>query len=208
MGLNPGIPAASILSPTSTTDRESASFIVNGAFRHVVRVSYYCPNLGPSQTSPYMSIVNGFNSGGGANEFNFDGTVSYNGELFIKHDGCLIVGALMYEDYLTRHEQQSGTKWAVQDPRMNAGFEAVTNQSNRTITVRFRIPASMTVTSSHMSIYNARGTMVAELIHRTVGPGIYEAVWNTHGIPSGIYVARVKVNGAACSKKIVFSSKR
>ena len=51
-----------------------------------------------------MTLVNGFNNNGGANEFNYVGTVSYNGEDFIKHDGCLTIGALMYEDYLASLE--------------------------------------------------------------------------------------------------------
>jgi len=51
-----------------------------------------------------MTLVNGFNTNGAANEFSYSGTISYNGEDFIEHDGGFTIGALMYEDYLASLE--------------------------------------------------------------------------------------------------------
>ena len=101
MGLNPGIPHASVVSPNSLDDRESASFIINAPFRHVTGVTYRDFTM---LNTTYLTLVNGFNNNGSANEFNYVGTISYNGEDFIKHDGCLTIGALMYEDYLASLE--------------------------------------------------------------------------------------------------------
>jgi hypothetical protein len=97
LGINPGIPRASVVNPVSDADGESAAFIINAPFRHVTGVTYRDFTMA---NDTYMTLVNGFNNNGGANEFLYTGTVSYNGEDFIKHDGCLIIGALMYEDYL------------------------------------------------------------------------------------------------------------
>jgi hypothetical protein len=137
MGLNPGVPAASIINPPATDDRESAAFIVNGKFRHVVRVAYYCPNLSPGQTAPYLTIVNGFNSNGGADEFNYEGTVSYNGELFIKHDGCEIIGALAYEDYLTKQESASIVRKVENPGVLNDRISLDIQSTPRTTIVRY-----------------------------------------------------------------------
>jgi hypothetical protein len=97
MGLNPGLPQAYVVNPTSAGERESASFIINAPFRHVTGVTYRDFKM---LNDTYMTTVNGFNSNGGANEFGYVGTVGYNGEDFIKHDGALINGGLIYEEYL------------------------------------------------------------------------------------------------------------
>lgn len=107
LGLNPGVPKASIANPPSATDRESAAFILNAPFRHVTGVTYRDFKM---RNDRYMTLVNGFNANGGANEFLYVGTVSYNGEDFIKHDGCLIQGALAYEDYLAGRKAGATTK--------------------------------------------------------------------------------------------------
>jgi hypothetical protein len=72
----------------------------NAPFRHV-RASYRDFTM---LNDTYMTLVNGFNTNGAANEFSYVGTISYNGEDFIKHDGSLTIGALMYEDYLASLE--------------------------------------------------------------------------------------------------------
>jgi Cellulase N-terminal ig-like domain len=97
MGLNPGAPQPYVVNPNSVTERESASFIINAPFRHVTGVTYRDFKM---LNDTYMTTVNGFNSNGGANDFNYVGTVGYNGEDFIKHDGSLINGGLVYEEYL------------------------------------------------------------------------------------------------------------
>jgi hypothetical protein len=97
MGLNPGLPREYVVNPTSTDERESASFIINAPFRHVTGVTYRDFKM---LNETYMTTVNGFSSNGGANDFGYVGTVGYYGEDFIKHDGALINGGLIYEEYL------------------------------------------------------------------------------------------------------------
>src|SRR5205814_8738469 len=96
MGLNPGIPKISVVNPTSDVDRESASFIINASFRHVTGVTYRDFTMA---NDTYMTLVNGFNSNGEANEVDYVGTIRYKGEDLNKHDGSLNSSALMYDDY-------------------------------------------------------------------------------------------------------------
>jgi hypothetical protein len=202
-GLNPGAPQNAVLNPPCTADWESAAFLINAPFRHVQE--WWPPDTLKMLNTTYMTTVNGFSQ-----DFVYNKAAAYNGELFIKQDGGLIFAGVRYEDYLAKREQQTGTKWANRGPNMRAGieFETITNPSNRTITIQFRIPASTNAGHSHLTIYNARGASVATLVGKPMGPGSFEAVWNASGMPSGLYVARMNGSKAGCSKKIMLLNKR
>jgi hypothetical protein len=202
-GLNPGAPQNAVLNPSSTADWESAAFLINAPFRHVQE--WWPPDTLKMLNTTYMTTVNGFSQ-----DFVYNKAAAYNGELFIKQDGGLIFAGVRYEDYLTKREQQTGTSRAALRPGLGEGIEfvAVVNPFGPGIVLRYRVPVSATARPLRLSIYNARGALVATLVDRTIEPGTFEAVWNAGGMPSGIYVARLNGSKAGCSKKIMLLNKR
>ena len=54
-----------------------------------------------------------------------------------------------------------------------------------------------------LSIYNLSGQLVSELAHELHTPGIYNYSWNADAYPSGVYFARLNVNNAFYTQKLV-----
>jgi len=46
-----------------------------------------------------------------------------------------------------------------------------------------------------LDVVDLRGRRVASVVNGLVSAGQHQAVWNARGMPSGIYVARLSVDG-------------
>ena len=205
MGLNPGIPQASVANPASTADKESAAFILNAPFRHVTGVTYRDFTM---KNTTYMTLVNGFNTNGGANEFDYVGTISYNGEDFIKHDAGLIQGALMYEDYLTGKNRQVAVPKGIparQDQGKNGmQFDVRWNHSNSQAMLHYALQAGTPKTDLRIAIYSPSGQCVSTLVNGSAISSMNTVVWNTVGKPSGVYFARLQFGKSIAVRELCF----
>ena len=54
-----------------------------------------------------------------------------------------------------------------------------------------------------LSIYNISGQMITTLAHELKTSGIYEYSWDANAYPSGVYFARLNVNNAFYTQKLV-----
>ena len=54
-----------------------------------------------------------------------------------------------------------------------------------------------------LSIYNISGQMITTLARELKAPGIYEYSWDANAYPSGVYFARLNVNNAFYTQKLV-----
>jgi Cellulase N-terminal ig-like domain len=206
MGLNPGIPQASVVSPASTADKESAAFILNAPFRHVTGVTYRDFTM---RNTTYMTLVNGFNTNGGANEFDYVGTTSYNGEDFIKHDAGLIQGALMYEDYLSGKNGPAavgnGIPLREDQGKNEMRFDVRWIPSNAQAMLQYTLPTGALKMSLLMAVYNVSGHCVSTLINGAAIRSVNTVVWNTAGNPSGVYFVRLQSGNAVAVRELCLS---
>jgi hypothetical protein len=84
-------------------------------------------------------------------------------------------------------------------------INAYPNPFNPHTTIRFDVPAHG---RSVVSVYDARGSLVATLVDRLYEPGSYSVSWegkDDHGAPagSGVYFARLAFEGQTRSRKLV-----
>ncbi|MFH1279129.1 MAG: T9SS type A sorting domain-containing protein [Candidatus Eisenbacteria bacterium] len=82
--------------------------------------------------------------------------------------------------------------------------ENAPNPFNPSTTVRFDLAVESTV---DLSVYSAAGRRVATLLQGPLGAGVHEAVWTgaddgDRQAPSGVYFARLEVNGRVETRKI------
>ncbi|MDZ7795836.1 MAG: T9SS type A sorting domain-containing protein [Candidatus Marinimicrobia bacterium] len=54
-----------------------------------------------------------------------------------------------------------------------------------------------------VTVYNTQGVPVKELINGYVEPGTYEITWDAAGMPSGVYIVRMRAGNVLRSRKIV-----
>ncbi|HEY9167666.1 MAG TPA: T9SS type A sorting domain-containing protein [Candidatus Kryptonia bacterium] len=74
------------------------------------------------------------------------------------------------------------------------------NPFNPTATLRFALPKGGRVT---LEIYNAIGQLVTTLVDRNMEAGIFETTFDASSLPSGLYMARLKVDNSAMFTKML-----
>lgn len=74
------------------------------------------------------------------------------------------------------------------------------NPFNPSTTIRFSIPAAGHVM---LKIFDLLGREVNILLDEEMIPGAHAVRWNAHGVPSGVYVARLEADGHALSRKLI-----
>ena len=76
------------------------------------------------------------------------------------------------------------------------------NPFNPSTTIDFELPRSLQV---DLRVYGPTGAEVAVLVDGTLQAGRHSTVFNVAGLPSGIYVYRLRAGGEAVSGKMVLS---
>ncbi|MCU0372386.1 MAG: T9SS type A sorting domain-containing protein, partial [Ignavibacteria bacterium] len=74
------------------------------------------------------------------------------------------------------------------------------NPFNPSTNIKFEIPQNTIV---NLSVYDAAGRRVAELINEEMQPGVYTANWDAGDMQSGIYFAKITVGGFARTVKMM-----
>ncbi len=82
------------------------------------------------------------------------------------------------------------------------------NPFNPTTKIRFSVPAanSFTHTSKpqvRLTVYNALGQRVAELLNKKLSAGTYEVTFNASNLPSGVYFYQLSAGNVVLTKKMV-----
>jgi len=76
------------------------------------------------------------------------------------------------------------------------------NPFNPSTTIGFELPRAVPV---DLRVYGPTGAEVAVLVDGTLQAGRHSSVFNGAGLPSGIYVYRLRAGGEAVSGKMVLS---
>jgi hypothetical protein len=79
-------------------------------------------------------------------------------------------------------------------------LNAFPNPFNPTTTLSFTVPDEGML---QLSIYNISGQLIAELAHEYQTPGSVEYNWDAGNHPSGVYLARLNINDAFYTQKLV-----
>jgi len=85
-------------------------------------------------------------------------------------------------------------------PKVFALYQNYPNPFNPTTTIRYDIPKVSDVT---ITIYNALGQKVVELVNGQHSAGAYKAIWNAKGFASGIYYYRIIADNFISVQKLV-----
>lgn len=78
------------------------------------------------------------------------------------------------------------------------------NPFNPATTIAYALPERSAV---NISIYNALGELVAEIVNETIPPGEYTYSWDASGFASGIYIVRFNANSTSSSRTYSSSTK-
>jgi acyl-CoA thioesterase-1 len=86
------------------------------------------------------------------------------------------------------------------EPRITALQNNYPNPFNPETTIQYTLSES---SQAVVSIYNARGQKITELVNEVQPAGHYTVVFNAAGMSSGLYVAELKTNGQVAQNKIM-----
>ena len=75
------------------------------------------------------------------------------------------------------------------------------NPFNTSTTIRFFLPLSGRVC---LEVYNISGRHVETLIDEDRAAGSYAVVWNADGLPSSVYLCRLKIGDFVETKKLIY----
>ncbi len=95
---------------------------------------------------------------------------------------------------------------APQLPRTSRLEQNYPNPFNPTTVISYSIPVSVKSRGGEavtLTVYNALGQKVRELVNNKQRPGVYRVTFDASGISSGVYFYRLKVNGVARTKKML-----
>jgi hypothetical protein len=72
----------------------------------------------------------------------------------------------------------------------------------------FNPETSISYTLSHdsqvmLSVYDLSGRLVERLVNAEQYPGEFSVVWSANSLPSGMYIARLMVNGESFTQKMM-----
>ena len=74
------------------------------------------------------------------------------------------------------------------------------NPFNPSTTIKFAIPE---ISAVRLTIYNALGQRVAELVNNTLDAGSYSFNWDASGVASGLYFYELNTNNYSSVKKMM-----
>ncbi|MDH7558650.1 MAG: T9SS type A sorting domain-containing protein [bacterium] len=74
------------------------------------------------------------------------------------------------------------------------------NPFNPVTTIRYMLPTSAQVT---LTVYDASGRTVAQLVNAKQGPGVYAVVWKAADVTSGVYYCRLSAGSFTQVRKLV-----
>jgi hypothetical protein len=75
------------------------------------------------------------------------------------------------------------------------------NPFNPITTIEFSLPYN--VNNARLSVYNALGEKVAELVNQSLQSGLYSYQWNANNAASGIYIYELRTDNFVSTKKML-----
>jgi len=112
----------------------------------------------------------------------------------------ITLSAWGYEVY----ETGSGTTGLESDESVHHDFYLLQNYPNPfnpSTTIRFSVPQGGLV---NLSVYNALGEKVGEILNREMIPGMFEYKFNASHLGSGVYFYALRFNGHTDTRKMLF----
>ena len=121
------------------------------------------------------------------------------GEIILQGSGnsSLLKARAHLNEQITAEYQMSGS---VDRPTQIQLFQNYPNPFNPSTTISYAIPDEGLV---QLTIYNALGQQVAELVNEVKQSGTYSAVWDASNQASGIYVYKITYGNTVLSKKLM-----
>jgi len=80
-------------------------------------------------------------------------------------------------------------------------YQNYPNPFNPSTVIEFSLPED--VTNAKLSIYNALGEKVAELVNTALPAGIYQYQWNASNVATGMYIYELRTDKFVSVKKMV-----
>jgi flagellar hook assembly protein FlgD len=77
------------------------------------------------------------------------------------------------------------------------------NPFNPSTTIEFSLPED--VSNVKLSIYNALGERVAELVNSSLAAGRYQYQWNAKNVATGMYIYELRTDNFVAVKKMVLT---
>jgi len=116
----------------------------------------------------------------------------------------------MTPDYWTATASVTSVEKKADDFKPNADMSASPNPSNPDVTLSYTLYAGNVLVPVAMTVYNAAGQKVCDVVKEYRKTGSYSAVWHgtdTRGVkmPSGLYVVRLTAGKMKMEKKIVLA---
>jgi hypothetical protein len=74
------------------------------------------------------------------------------------------------------------------------------NPFNPSTKIKFDLPKQEFV---NLTVYDALGREIEEIVNKVMSPGSYEAIWNAEGLTSGIYFYRIEAGNFVGTKKMM-----
>ncbi len=84
--------------------------------------------------------------------------------------------------------------------RVAYGLESFPSPADFRATVRYELGRTCPVT---LSIHDAAGRRVAELVNTRQAPGAHSATWNSADVPAGVYYCILQAGGHATTRPLV-----
>jgi hypothetical protein len=127
-------------------------------------------------------------------------TLDYFGGI-VQADAALDIG-------VQQHDAVTASKWpAPYYKEAEVFFKVGPNPFKRSTMIRFEQPAPRRMPGANqfarVSIYSAKGALVATLLCGVVAPGKHQVVWNAGKMPTGIYEVRLQMGKTVMQKRIV-----
>ena len=114
-----------------------------------------------------------------------------------------VLADLDFANTLTRYDDKALTV-TVGKNILEADFtigSAYPNPFNPCVTINYQLS---TINEVRACIYDMNGTLVQELLNKTVSAGDHSLTWNASDMPSGVYIIKTKIDNIIHTQKIAF----
>ena len=104
---------------------------------------------------------------------------------------------------ITVRTTDSGSKVETETPELPSKFELMANYPNPfnpSTNIQFALPVNSNV---KLTVVNALGQVVAELVNGELNAGVHEVTWNASNVSSGIYFYRIEANNFVQTRKMM-----
>ncbi len=78
-------------------------------------------------------------------------------------------------------------------------YQNYPNPFNPSTQIQFSLPEASKVT---LNVYNIIGQLVTNLVNESLGAGLHKVTFNGYGLPSGIYIYKLRTNNFVKTKKM------